>query len=214
MTLQEETQAIAEERDRLKSIIDGINTEAPSEAGFSMNFQISHDVIGPAQVTFRGTRSNDWSRVMASAKEFSAYAMANGWKFKQAPQAAPPPKVAPQDHDDPQPKQLSTDGVPALPEGAKAWQTISATKVIVKPEPGDLVTIEFYAAGHKWPDLKANKWKLERAQGFLKHVTSHDVRKPAELALSCIVYYLNGKEKADKPGEFWKDVYHVRPDNF
>lgn len=187
----------------------------PAEAGFSMNFQLSHDVIGPAQVTFRGTRASDWAYVMTQAKEFSQYAVKNGWKFRQQPQIAPPPKTAPVEPeeellgDTPQPA-----SVPPLPDGAKTWLTISISRVVVKPEPGDLVTIEFYASGHKWPDIKANKWKIERAQGMLKHVTSHDVRKAADLSLPCIVYYLNGKEKADKPGEFWKDVYHVRPDNF
>lgn len=212
-------QKVTEERDGLTLELERLKInhalEIPNEAGFSMNFQMAHDVIGSAQITLRGARADDWAHVMNQAREFGQYAFKNGWKFKAGPVSAPPPKSAPVEQESP-----VADGdtpqanIPSLPDGYKAWLTIVAARVVVKPEPGDMVTVEFYAAGHKWPDIKANKWKVERAQGLLKHVTSHDVRKPADMSLACTVYYLNGKEKADKPGEFWKDVYHVRPDNF
>lgn len=215
MTPQEELQKVVDERDVLKFELESmIGEEIPTEAGFSFNFQVTHELMGTAQATFRRARSNEWPYAMNDAKNFSQYAVKNGWKFKPGPQAAPPPKSAPVEaEDNPQPKEVQSADVPPAPDG-KAWLTLDVARVVVKPEPGDLVTIEFYAPGHKWPDLKANKWKIERAQGLMKHVTSHDVRKAADLSLACVVYYLNGKEKADKPGEFWKDVYHVRPDSF
>lgn len=188
----------------------------PAEAGFSMNFQISHEVIGQAQVTFRGTRSSDWSYVMTQAREFSQYALQNGWKFKVSTPAPPPATngaaaIVREEGNGHLAEHIEETAarVPEPPAG-KVWHTIDAARVVVKPEPDNRVTLEFYESGHKWPDIKANKWKMEQARGLLKHVTSHDPEKAADLSLACRVYYTDGKEKNDKPGEFWKDIGHVR----
>jgi len=215
MTTQEEIQKITEERDALQNTLDALYSEAPAEAGFSMNFQISHDVIGPAQVTFRGARAGEWMRVMTQAREFTAYAIKNGWKFKSAPQAAPPPKAAPVEgstasHVTTPPVLDAT--VPPPPEG-KEWKYVDVQQIKILPQPDDKVKIEFWNPGRKYAEEILN-CKTERAAGILKHVTSAPVTVAANLSVPVRVYYVLGKEKANKPGEYWHDVYHVRPDNF
>lgn len=189
----------------------------PAEAGFSTNFHLTHDKTGPIQFTFRGAYSSDWPDVMRDVSAFVKHMTERGYRFN-VPQPAPPPtpnKAAEimaeaGNHESAQAIKEMAERVPDPPQG-KQWQTIAAARVVIKPEPGDLVTIEFYEPNHKWPDIKANKWKHERAAGLLKHVTSASVTAPADLSLGCVVYYVNGAEKKDKPGEFWKDIYHVRP---
>lgn len=189
----------------------------PAEAGFSANFHLTHEKTGPIQFTFRGATSAEWHAVMNDVSEFTQHMKALGYRFN-VPQAAPPPVankaaeiVAEEgNHELSAQIKAQAERVPDPPAG-KQWQTIAAARVVIKPEPGDLVSVEFYEPNHKWPDIKANKWKNERAAGLLKHVTSADVSKAADLSLGCVVYYVNGAEKKDKPGEFWKDIYHVRP---
>jgi hypothetical protein len=90
------------------------------------------------------------------------------------------------------------------------------TKIVfvkILPQPDNRVTIEFYGNDRKSPhnqyaDLLVNKWATERAAELMKHVTSAPVTTPAEFSMDCVVYWLEGKEKAN--GGHFKDVYHVR----
>ena len=189
----------------------------PAEAGFSANFHLTHEKTGPIQFTFRGATSSEWHAVMRDISEFTQHMKALGYRFN-VPQSAPPPipnkaveiMAEAGNHESAQALKEIAERIPDPPQG-KQWQTITAARVVIKPEPGDLVTLEFYEPNHKWPDIKANKWKHDRASGLLKHVTSADVSKAADLSLGCVVYYVNGAEKKDKPGEYWKDIYHVLP---
>lgn len=220
MTPQEQD-ALTEERDALKLQLELTRAElqsaAPAEAGFSANFHLLHDKAGTMQFTFRGARSGDAEAVMGHAQKFIAHMKTNGWRFN-VPQPAPPPaqhkaaEIAAEEGNHELAHNIKQDyeRVPDPPQG-KTWQTITAARLVIRPEPGDLVTLEFYEPNHKWPDIKASKWKLERATGLLKHTTSAPVNVAADLTLGCVVYYVNGAEKKDKPGEFWKDIYHVRP---
>lgn len=217
MDTQEELQKLADERDTLQKTLEDLYAEAPAEAGFSMNFQMAHPVVGNTQVTFRGARAGDALKVIEQVRTFAASVTKNGWKFN-APTPAPPPTpngaaaIVREEGNGQAADHIETEAarVPEPPAG-KVWHTIDAARVVVKPEPDNRVTLEFYESGHKWPDIKANKWKMDQARGLLKHVTSHDPEKAADLSLACRVYYTDGKEKNDKPGEFWKDIAHVRP---
>jgi hypothetical protein len=113
--------------------------------------------------------------------------------------------------------QESAADVPAAPDG-KQWNTYGASFVKILPQPDNKVTIEFYGKDRKtphndYPELKVNKWDVSQAQGLMKHVTSADVSKPAEFALSCTVYWLDGKEYTSTNGDKrrYKNVAHVRP---
>lgn len=212
---------LTEERDilarELQEAIDDINDSIPAEAGFSTNFHLLHDRAGTMQFTFRGARASDALAVMGHAETFVKHMLEKGWRFN-VPLAAPPPtqnkaaEIAKEEGNAPLAAQIKAEyeRVPDPPQG-KTWQTLTAARVVIKPEPGDLVTVEFYEPNHKWPDIKASKWKPERAAGLLKHVTSADVMKAADMTLGCTVYFVQGAEKKDKPGEYWKDIYHVRP---
>jgi hypothetical protein len=108
--------------------------------------------------------------------------------------------------------QQQAAAVPAAPSG-KQWNITEIVFVRILPQPGDKVTVEFYGNDRKQPhnnyaDLMVNKWDADKVAGLMKHVTSADVTKPAELALTCHVYWLEGKEKSN--GGHFKDVYHVR----
>ena len=97
--------------------------------------------------------------------------------------------------------------VPPAP-GGKSWKTMDISRLVIKPEPGDLYTCELYAAGHKWPDLKMNKRKLEIVTALVRPVTSADPSKPLDAAVSATAFYLEGKPKEN--GGFWLDLYHLR----
>lgn len=216
MFSEEAIQKLVEERDALQHTIEGLYAEAPAEAGFSMNFQMEHPVVGNTQVTFRGARAGDALKVVDHVRAFAANVTKNGWKFKVATPAPPPTPngaaaIVREEGNGHLAAHIEAEAerIPDPPAG-KVWHTIDAARVVIKPEPDSRVTLEFYESGHKWPDIKANKWKMDQARGLLKHVTSHDPKEAADLSLACRVYYTDGKEKNDKPGEFWKDIAHVR----
>lgn len=104
------------------------------------------------------------------------------------------------------------EAVPPSPDG-RAWLTLDASRILITPQPDDRVNIEFFSDGHKFPDAKVNKWKIPQAAGLLKHVTSHDVTRPADLSVACRVYYTLGKEYAKQDGSKgnYKDIAHCRP---
>ncbi len=196
-----------------------VKTTVPNEAGFSMNFHLTHDKTGPIQFTFRGAMSSDWDAVMHDVSKFIAHMKAIGYRFN-IPQAAPPPVpnvaaeivAAEGNHELAQVITEQAAEVPAPPQG-KQWLILEAARTIIIPQPDGRVKIEFYAAGHEYPDLKTT-WKPEQVAGLLKHVTSADVKKPADLALACKVYYTLGKEyKNAKTGATgnYKDIGHCRP---
>lgn len=148
-----------------------------------------------------------------------------GGKAKQVGQQASPPAA--------QPPKLPLDQKIALEEGnkqmaaelkqaaeevppppaGKTWLTLDAKIVKVLPQPDNKVTIEFYSDGHKYPDVKVVKWKLEAAAGLLKHITAEPADKAGEYSLPCRVYYTEGKEYTTPSGTtgHYKDVAHVRP---
>jgi hypothetical protein len=104
--------------------------------------------------------------------------------------------------------QAALDGVEPAPAG-KQWLTMDIARMVIKPEPGDLYTLELYASGHKWPDLRASKRKLNVVQGLIKHITDPAIAtKPQDLSVNAIAYYLEGKPKDS--GGYWLDLYHIR----
>jgi hypothetical protein len=192
----------------------------PAEAGFSTNMFLSHPIMGRLQFTFRGATSDDWGAVLESVDRFAHYMREKGWKFDGEKEVAAPPappadvKIVMQEGNKELAKDLQKnyDDVGAPPAG-KEWITFGASIVKILPQPDNKVTIEFYADGKKYPGVKVNKWKVESANGLMKHVTSEPMDKAAEYKLDCIVYYTEGAEfKLDngKTGRY-KDVSHVRP---
>lgn len=100
------------------------------------------------------------------------------------------------------------EAVPPAPNG-QAWLTMEIDRIVIKAEPGDAYTLEVYAPGHQWPDMKAAKRKAEVIGGLLKHITSDDPTKPADYRVNAIAYYLEGKTKTTGTGH-WLDLYHLR----
>lgn len=97
------------------------------------------------------------------------------------------------------------------PPAGKEWLTMNIARMVIKAEPGELYTLELYTAGHKFPDLRAAKRKLTVIQGLIKHVTSADASKPADMSIEAVAYYCEGKEKTAGSGTYWLDLYHIRP---
>lgn len=165
--------------------------------------------------TVRGWGDKSLSEGISKAKVLIQY---NGGKptgnhnlpAAAAPQPDPAAKIAQEAGNKQMAQELQTqaEAVPAPPDG-KLWQFYEADIVKVLPQPDDRVTIEFWGTGRKFPDLKVVKWKLDSANGLMKHVTSEPMSKAAEYKLRCRVYYTNGKEF--EAGKFYKDVAHVRP---
>lgn len=188
------------------------------EAGFSTNFYLIHPVAGRQQFTFRGAFSFDWPYVMDNVKEFIESMREKGWKL-EGENTAPKPnpdaaaKVAQEAGNSEMVAQFQVQGeaVPDPPTG-KEWQTVDVSRVVILPQPDNKCNVEFYADGHKWPDVKVVKWSTESVAGLMKHVTSHDVATPGDFTLSCRVYYTWGNEytKPDGKKGNYKDVAHVR----
>ena len=123
-------------------------------------------------------------------------------------------RIASEEGNKPLAAQLKADAeaIPNPPDG-KTWQTFDARRVLVIPQPDNKTTIEFYGADRKFPDVKVNKWTVERAAALLKHVTAEPVDKPGDFTLPCRVYYTEGKQYTKTNGEtgHYKDIGHVRP---
>lgn len=205
MTTQDEIKKLSDERDTLQKTLEDLYAEAPAEAGFSMNFQMAHPIVGNTQVTFRGARAGDGLRVIEQVRTFAATVQKNGWKFNVP---APVPEKVAQAKPENGSKAVSGQDVPAAPDG-KDWLTVDIQQIKVLPQPDNKVKVEFWNPGRKYPEETVNGTN-ERGAGILKHVTDKDIRQPQNLSLPCRVYYILGKEKTNKPGEFWHDVYHVR----
>jgi hypothetical protein len=107
--------------------------------------------------------------------------------------------------------QAQAQAVPLSRKGLP-YKTFDAAIVEVLPQP-DKVTISFYGDGRKYPDCKVNKWKVEQANGLMKHVTAETMDKPAKYTLACRVYYTDGAQytKPDGTTGNYKDIEHVRP---
>ena len=86
---------------------------------------------------------------------------------------------------------------------------VQFARLIISPQPDDRVNLEFFEEGHKYPDVKVNRWKTAQAEGLLKHLGTFDCTRPYDGAEAGIVFYKNGKEY--QPGKHYKDVTHVRP---
>jgi len=183
----------------------------PTEAGFSTNAYLTHPMMGRQQFTFRGATSQDWGHVLEDYGHFCAYMREKGWKFDgEMTQAAPPIK-------NPTVAEITGEPVyedigPEPPDG-KSWITFDADLVKVLPQPDNKTTLEFYQAGRQFAGVKVNKWKVENANGLMKHVTSEPMDKAAEYKLHCRVFYTEGKEGTTADGKkfHYKDVSHVRP---
>lgn len=188
-----------------------------AEAGFSVNWTMrdKHGVV--CQLTMRAAGAADWLPVLAERAAMIEKALAGGWTLASAPAPATAPapvnalpsaaeKVAREAGGEPA-AQAVREALGDVPAGE--YKTIDASRLVIRPEPEGRVTLEFYADGHNFPDLRASKIKSDRAAGLLKHVTSADVSKAADMALKCRLYYKDGKEY--KPGQHYKDLEHVRP---
>ena len=113
-------------------------------------------------------------------------------------------------------KQLqdSAAAVPPSRKGADvAYSTIDVDIVEVLPQPDGKTTVKFYGASDKYPRAQVNKWKVEAANGLMKHVTSEDMGKAAKYSIRCRVYYTQGAAFTNQNGEIkhYLDVEHVRP---
>jgi hypothetical protein len=200
----------------------GSERNTPNEAGFSMNMYLSNEIMGRVQFTFRGVTSAEWGIVLEDVDRFSHYMRDKGWKFDgeiklpsaSAPAVSAPVRIAMEEGNKPLAQATANAelDVPAPPAG-KEWIVFAASIVKVLPQPDNKVTLEFYAEGQKYPGVKVNKWKVENANGLMKHVTSEDMGKAAEYKLQCQVYYTEGAEGKTADGKVfhWKDVSHVRP---
>lgn len=192
------------------------------EAPFSDTFKWIDADGFEHMTTVRGWGDKSLSEGITKAKALIQY---NGGKPAgnrppQAPAANPDPaaKIALEEGNKDLASELQEQAaaVPPAPDG-KQWNVTDIAFVKILPQPGDKITIEFYAADRKTPHndyvtLKANKWDIGRAAGLMKYATSADVTKPAEFMLSCKVFWLDGKEYKDTSGgtKHYKDIYYVR----
>ncbi len=222
---QNEFDALVAERDGAKLVIEELKErlalKTPAEAGFSLNLTLgAGDLITGGQITARTDFVTDALKVM---EKVEALVKARGWRWAEPLAKAPPPveskaaAIVRAEGNTALADQLAKPpDVGPIPDG-KEWQTMDIETVESIPQPGDVINIIFYKAGHTKPDLKCQKWKIERAAGLMKHVTNADMSKPWKAVCACRVYYTIGKAftyNDPNTGELksgnYKDVAHVR----
>lgn len=190
------------------------------EAPFSTSFKWV-DANGFEQLTtLRGWQFSTMFRTIGQAEEIIT--MNGGMPINNRPQPAQAPtmtkdvKIAMDEGN----KQLAADlqaqalDVPQSRKGADVkYQTVDVEIVEVLPQPDNKVTLKFYGANDKYPRVSVNKWKVEQANGLMKHVTAEDMGKAAKYSLKCRVYFTDGASYTSTDGEtrHYKDVEHVRP---
>ena len=109
---------------------------------------------------------------------------------------------------------VSAAELPPSRKGADVpYQTADVDIVEVLPQPDGKTTLRFYGANDKYPRVSINKWKVEAANGLMKHVTSEDRSKAAKYSIKCRVFFTDGASYTSTNGELrhYKDVEHVRP---
>jgi hypothetical protein len=126
---------------------------------------------------------------------------------KDIPQA-PPPAKHPVDKDFP-PTDPNEPVYETL-DNFEGLESSEVTSINILPQPDDKVSLEFIKEGMKWPVCKVNKWKVENAVNLLESVTSQDLTKPAEVKVTCKVYWAQGNETAPGSGKYYKNVKFVR----
>ncbi len=213
--MSEQKESASERLEKAKQYFADI-PESPA----SLNFYFVKDGWN-FQLTLR-----DWDEgiLMARAARTIATLTKEGYTAKpvgaQPQQAAPAPKedpaaaIAKEVGNEEAAEALQKDyaELPPAPDG-KEWQALEIARVVVLPQPEERCNVEFYADGHKYPDVKVVRWKNASVAGLLKHVTSHDVSQPGDFDLPCRVFYTWGREytKPDGTKGNYKDVGHVRP---
>lgn len=188
------------------------------EAPFSDTFKWVDEDGFEHMTTVRGWGDKSLSEGINKAKALIQY---NGGKpagHRATPAAAPQPDPAAKIALEEGNKQMAAEmqeqavAVPPSRKGAP-YQTVDVDIVEVLPQPDNKTTLKFYGANDKYPRVSVNKWKIEAANGLMKHVTSEDMSKAAKYHLKCRVYYTDGSAYQTTEGEtrHYKDVEHVRP---
>lgn len=193
----------------------------PAEAGVSLNWQMIDGDGRAVGVTMRAATVDEWPHVLEQRRKFLAAALGK-WQDSPAPQLP----AAVTTYRNPAGEPVTTVNGQAVPvppppdPGDGSEQFIDAVRILVKPEPDDKVTLEFYAQGHEYADLKASKWGTERAAELLAQANLGgviDVRRPVDTALASAkvtpfvvrIFYKLGKEyvskKTGKTGNY-KDI--------
>lgn len=190
---------------------------APAEAGFSTNFGLVSKGGLNFQFTFRGATAGDWPGVWEQVRAFMDWAHSAGFSpagARAVQPAAPAALAQPAGQQPEPPAQPNTAGLtPDVegPDGATKYE-LRIARCVVRPEPGDKVSLELYEGGRKFADLKAQKWARSRAASLLAPVTAQDLTQPAELAVSWVATYVLGREylKSDGTGGRYKDLVGIR----
>lgn len=195
------------EETKVPPVPDGIFTEAPASVNF---FGVTRKGWN-LQFTIR-----DWDEVRLLSRfiAFTTYLEEKGVSPKPVGQQPAPPPTG-----DPAAKIAREAGNTTLANELEAAvqdvpesdydEYLDFARLVIWPQPDDRVNLEFYVPGHKYADVKVNKWKTAQASGLLKHLMTADVTKPGDFNVSGRVFWKQGKEY--QPGKFYKDVTHVRP---
>jgi hypothetical protein len=211
----EERNTLLEEIDNFRDRYTQLNGNIPEAGGIAFATLYLDGL--PINLTARATNPYDAISGLALAIRLSGKALHTTTE-KPLPPQAPAPKVNTaveivRQENPTAAAQLEAgyNEVPPPPAG-KEWITFDADRMTVIPQPDDKVTLEFYAGNDKFPKVKVNKWKIPDAQGLMKHATSADLSKAANLTVHCRVFWTEGKEGKTADGKVfhWKDVSHVR----
>ena len=212
----EKKDALLEEIDNYRDRYNQLNGTIPEAGGIAFATLYLDGL--PINLTARATNPYDAISGLALAIRLSGKALHTTTEKPLPPQAAAPKSDPAADavrKDNPAMAaelEAGYNEVPPAPAG-KEWITADIDRMTVVPQPDDKVTLEFYEGDKKWPSCKINKWKIADAQALMKHVTSADLSKAANLTVHCKVYWVEGKEFTMPDGKtgHYKNVSHCRP---
>jgi hypothetical protein len=194
----------------------------PAEAGFSLNWTMLDADGCNVQITMRAAHVTGWKDVMVERHGFIARALKAGWTtrgVKAAPETTPAERAADLGHAAPSqpaaaqaPKPANGNGhapVSQAPVAAgKQVIELVAAKVEIAPQPDGKVKLNFFEAGHKYPDIYAVKPAAAWSQMLNWDVAEFGKVQAFEGLAMKVGYTLS--DKLNSVGNPYKDLAYIK----
>jgi hypothetical protein len=206
-----------------------LSAPPPAESPFSLNWRMVDGAGCEVQVTMRaGVNRQVMTEVMRERKQFLEAAQLAGWTFTAA--SKPAPVAAPSNGtvDFKQAVEAARNGQwqPPAPTGpvaanvaggsfaSKPRESFVAVKMDVVLRPDGKLNVNFYAAGHQYPDMYVTKTPAEMVAALAKTgpwtVAEHFSKPGIFEGLNLLVEYTLSDKKNSK-GNSYKDLADIRP---
>jgi hypothetical protein len=197
-----------------------LSAPPPAESPFSLNWRMVDGAGCEVQVTMRaGVNRQVMTEVMRERKQFLEAAQLAGWTFtaasKPAPVAAPSNGAsAPVAWTPPAPAGPVAANVAGGGFASKPRESFVAVKMDVTPRADGKLNVNFYAAGHQYPDMYVTKTPAEMVAALAKcgaWTLAEHFSGPGSYDLPGYVIEYTLSDKKNSKGNPYKDLADIRP---